>query len=137
MARDRIGVAMWTLGLGMTTGLVVSSVARPPAALSTIQFTLLLALASGLALAGLLWTRWEQWLVFGGWLGIAVYFSTLFVGSVVFGGVPGLAVADGPARTGVQLLGSTVAFATTVWVCFYGGAQVILDRVASRLDLDI
>ena len=88
-------------------------------------------------LAGLLWTRWEQWLVVGGWLGIAVYFSVLFVGSVVLGGIPGSGVADGPTRTAVQLGGSTVAFAITVWVCFYGGAQVILNWVAARLDLDI
>lgn len=137
MARDRIGVALWALGLGMTTGLVVSTVVRPPAALSTIQFTLSLAFVSGVVLAGLLWTRWEAWAVFGGWLGIAVYFSALFLGSVVFGGIPGSVVTDGAGRTAVQLAGSTVAFALTIWVCFYGGAQAILDRVASRLDLDI
>jgi len=137
MARDRIDVALWAFGLGMTTGLVVSAVTRPPAALSEIEFTLSLALVSGVVLAGLLWIRWEQWLVLGGWLGIAVYFSALFVGSVAIGGIPGSAVTHGPTRTVVQLFGSTIAFVLTVWVCFYGGAQVILDRVASRLDLDI
>jgi len=137
MERDRIDVALWAFGLAMTTGLVVSAVTRPPAALSAIEFTLSLALVSGVVLAGLLWIRWEEWIVLGGWLGIAVYFSALFVGSVVLGGIPGSVVTDGPTRTAVQLLGSAVAFALTVWVCFYGGAQAILDQVASRLDLDI
>jgi hypothetical protein len=137
MGRDRIAVLLWAVSLGVTTGLVVGAVVRTPTALSEVQFSFAVTVSSGLALGGLVWTRWDDWIELGGWLGIAVYFSTLFVGSVVFGEFFELVVTGDSLGTLAQLLGSVVAFAVAVWLCFYGGSAVTVSWLAARLDLEI
>lgn len=138
MPTGRVGRLLWAFGLSVATGFVVTSVVRQPAALSAMQFTFGAVLVSALALGPLLWWRWAHWQRLGPTVGFAVYFLSLFVGVVVLGGIPGLLLGDrGSVTIAVQLAGSSLAVAGSVWLCFYGGAWVLLGWVAPHLGVEI
>jgi hypothetical protein len=138
MARDRIAVVLSMIALGFVTGLIVGTVLPTPAGLSSMEFTLGVTVLAWPVLGALLWTRWEAWETLGSYLGLAIYFSAMFVGTVAFSGIA-RAIVGIPAwlSLGLQLLGSAVAFGIAVWLCFYGGSAVTVSWLAARLDLEI
>jgi hypothetical protein len=138
MARDRTAVLLWAVALGSVTGLIVGTVVPTPAGLSSLQFSLGVTALAGPVLGVLLWTRWDDWATLGPWIGIAIYFSALFVGTVVLSGFARVIVGI-PAwlSVGLQLLGSASAVAVAVWLCFYGGAGTTLHWLVPRLGIEI
>lgn len=138
MGRDRIAVVLSVIALGFVTGLTVGAVLPTPSGLSSMEFTLGVTALTSPVLGVLLWTRWEAWATLGPYLGIAIYFTAMFVGTVLLVGFA-RAIVGIPAwlSVGLQLLGSAVAFAVAVWLCFYGGSAMTVSWLARWLDLDI
>ncbi|WP_136687635.1 hypothetical protein [Halorhabdus amylolytica] len=134
---NRLTVVIWTVSLGILTSFTAGSMISVADAGDDLLLTVVAFVLSSAVLYPVVVRNWERWAREQPLVRIVVYFAPLFFVMVLLSGLVHLLFGRwGVVTTLLETAVAVVTFALTIWLSFYGGADLVRKYVVRKLDVE-